>query len=309
MARGFIRKPSFNKVVGAYRSQWKRFWLRLFTFGIYGSKGIGWLKDPKKAWYNFWYNRTSVSVYDLLGVRPSRLACFFAVIVAIVATPVDAISAGAEAHKIRKERKKRDVEDRSEEVAPSSHSVASATDDRSAVRNTVTAEIGRRGGGTNATTETAVVSDSSHAAKKKAVSDHSFTLIYEPTEPKAVPKPSERETPEAPDENVPKSKPKHEKDQYIRKRIIIDGCSAETLSRIGIGAYLDVVAGGGTTTDKDAVMLTLDGEKIGYIAKTDRAAYVTCLKLKRRIYGVITDVLTDGDRVKYELETWFDSEG
>ena len=67
MSRGIIRKPSFNKIVGAYRSQWKRFWMRLFTFGIYGSKGIGWWKNPKKAWYNFWYYRTSVSVYRILG--------------------------------------------------------------------------------------------------------------------------------------------------------------------------------------------------------------------------------------------------
>ena len=32
MARGLFRKTSFNKIVGAYRSQWKRFWMRLFTF-------------------------------------------------------------------------------------------------------------------------------------------------------------------------------------------------------------------------------------------------------------------------------------
>ena len=40
MARGLFRKTSFNKMVGAYRSQWKRFWMRLFTFGMYGRKGI-----------------------------------------------------------------------------------------------------------------------------------------------------------------------------------------------------------------------------------------------------------------------------
>ena len=112
MARGIIRKPSFNKIVGAYRSQWKRFWMRLFTFGIYGSKGIGWWKNPKKAWYNFWYYRTSVSVYRILGCKPSRGASFFgffvASIISIFAAPVDATRAGVKAHKIKKERKARE---------------------------------------------------------------------------------------------------------------------------------------------------------------------------------------------------------
>ena len=123
MARGFIRKPSFNKIVGAYRSQWKRFWLRLFTFGVYGSKGMGWLRDPKKSWYNFWYNRTSISVYKILGYKPSRLACFFAIIVAAVATPVDVTSAGVKAHKIKKERKKRATAEQTKK----SHSTSSSS--------------------------------------------------------------------------------------------------------------------------------------------------------------------------------------
>ena len=106
MSRGVIRKPSFNKIVGAYRSQWKRFWMRLFTFGLYGSKGVGLWKDPKKAWYNFWYNRTSISVYNILGCKPSRLACFFAMLVAAVAKPVDLTSAGVSAHKIKKSAKR-----------------------------------------------------------------------------------------------------------------------------------------------------------------------------------------------------------
>ena len=112
MSRGIIRKPSFNKIVGAYRSQWKRFWMRLFTFGIYGSKGIGWWKNPKKAWYNFWYYRTSVSVYRILGCKPSRgasfLGFFVASIISIFAAPVDATRAGVKAHKIKKERKARE---------------------------------------------------------------------------------------------------------------------------------------------------------------------------------------------------------
>ena len=51
---------------------------------------------------------------------------------------------------------------------------------------------------------------------------------------------------------------------------------------------------------------TLDGEKIGYIAKAARLPFVTCLRLKRKVYGVITDIITESFPTKYEFETWFD---
>ena len=106
MARGLFRKPSFRKMVGAYRSQWKRALFRFLTFGAYGSKGMGWLRDPKKAWYNWWYHRTSISIPRLLGHRPSRGAFFCAMLVAsaisIFTAPVDIVRTGAKAYKIRK---------------------------------------------------------------------------------------------------------------------------------------------------------------------------------------------------------------
>ena len=112
MARGLFRKTSFNKIVGAYRSQWKRFWMRLFTFGMYGRKGMGWWNNPKKAWYNFWYHRTSISIPRLLGYKPSRLSLFCAMLVAsvasVLASPVDATRAGIKAHKIKATRKARE---------------------------------------------------------------------------------------------------------------------------------------------------------------------------------------------------------
>ena len=64
MARGIIRKPSFWKIVGAYRSQWKRTLKRMFIPG-YGRRGMGWWRNPKKAWYNWWYYRTSSYEYRL----------------------------------------------------------------------------------------------------------------------------------------------------------------------------------------------------------------------------------------------------
>ena len=93
-------------MVGAYRSQWKRFWMRLFTFGMYGRKGMGWWRDPKRALYNWWYYRTSVSLPRLLGYKPSKLAFFcamlFSTTISIAVAPFDAIYAAAKAHKIRK---------------------------------------------------------------------------------------------------------------------------------------------------------------------------------------------------------------
>ena len=127
------------------------------------------------------------------------------------------------------------------------------------------------------------------------------------TKPITPPEPEVKE----PDENTPKSKPKHEADQYIRKRMIIAGssyCDKSALDKLTIGTYFELVAEPTNPYDKDAVMLVHDGEKIGYIAKQDKLAFVTCLKLKRKVYGVITDIITEPYPTKYEYETWFDSE-
>ena len=78
------------------------------------------------------------------------------------------------------------------------------------------------------------------------------------------------------------------------------------LSELKIGTYFDLEAEPDNPNDKDAVKLTYNGQKIGYIAKQDRLAFVTCLKLRRNIYGVITNIIQESGRTKYEFETWFD---
>lgn len=113
-----------------------------------------------------------------------------------------------------------------------------------------------------------------------------------------------------PDENTPKSMPKNEKDQYIRKRMIIAGacyCDKCVLDILEVGSYIDLEAEPDNPYDKDAVKLLYNGQKIGYIAKEDRLAFVACLKLNRSIYGVITGVIDEDGQTKYEYETWFDS--
>ena len=54
-------------------------------------------------------------------------------------------------------------------------------------------------------------------------------------------------------------------------------------------------------------MLMYDGNKIGYIAKKDNTPFIIRLRLNRKVYGVITDIITEQTSTKYEFETWFDS--
>ena len=112
-----------------------------------------------------------------------------------------------------------------------------------------------------------------------------------------------------PDENTPKSTPKSEKDQYIRKRMTIAGssyCDADAFDCIKIGSYFELEFEPDNPYDKEAIRLVFNGKKIGYIAKADKLAFVTCLKLKRNIYGVITNIDNEKFPTKYEYETWFD---
>ena len=112
-----------------------------------------------------------------------------------------------------------------------------------------------------------------------------------------------------PDESEPKSPPKTEHDRYIRKRMIIAGsyyCEKNVLDTLKVGSYIDVEAEPDNPHDKNAIKLLFNSQKIGYIAKKDQPAFITCLRLKRRIYGIITDIITEDGTTKYEYETWFD---
>lgn len=353
MARGLFRKTSFNKIVGAYRSQWKRFWMRLFTFGMYGRKGMGWWNNPKKAWYNLWYHRTSISIPRLLGYKPSRLSLFCAMLVASVASvfaaPVDATRAGIKAHKIKSARKAREESTAKDSSSSTRNSTGSSN--RCASGNTRTSAACESGfsatasESTNTNTRTPTTLTSGNESKKTSPSGRCTTAkprntsttakakfsytppvapageekptqtvaftspvySYEPFKPVTPPETVVKEL----DENTPKSKPKHEKDQYIRKRMIIAGssyCDKAILDRLEIGTYIELEAEPNNPYDKDAVMLMFEGNKIGYIAKKDNTPFIVCLRLNRKMYGVITDIITEQTLTKYEFETWFSSE-
>ena len=346
MARGIIRKPSFNKIVGAYRSQWKRFWMRLFTFGMYGRKGMGWWRDPKKAWYSFWYNRSSISVYRILGCKPSRGACFFAMlcasVVSIFTAPVDATRAGVTAHKIKKERKARAEGTSTRTARPRSTSGTSSprtssysSSERTSTRtytepksasSTSRASSTRVSGSMSSTTRTTTSSPKTTTPRKTTTTsvkitppvveekkqesyNYSFTTLFPKTEPTSYvpPKPDE---PKEPDENTPKSTPMNEGDQYIRKRMIIAGsfyCDQAVVSQLTAGTYFELIAEPDNPHDKDAVALYYKGSKIGYVPKKDVTPFVVCLKLRRNIYGVVTEIREKDGRKEIEFETWFSS--
>ena len=338
MARGFFRKTSFWKTVGAFRSQWKRALKRFFLPG-YGKKGMGWWRNPKKAFYNWWYHRTSVSIPRLLGYKPSRGACILALTMAcflnVFAAPFDVAKAATKAHRIKKARKaraasanaKKRTSSSGEHLHNPSSTVGSTTSDfrsatkRETVDKTRTSYSSTRTTSAGTTTKGAtnknpdskkvyspayVAPEDREETKAPVVAPYERIRLFEPVEPKVV----VEQAPVEPDENTPKSTPKNEKDQFIRKRMIIAGssyCDKAVLEKLKVGTYFVLEAEPDNSYDKDAVMLVYEGEKIGYIAKQDRLAFVTCLKLKRNIYGVITAIKEDEFPVKYEFETWFDN--
>lgn len=325
MARGLFRKPSFWKIVGAYRSQWKRTLKRMFIPG-YGKRGMGWWRNPKKAWYNWWYNRTSVR---LPYTKLSKTMVLFAVATVCVwnlfAWPVDVtkeVMRNRRRQKARKSRaartaqkqKQRAASDRSTSTekrtstgtqsAPRSSSASVATP-RKSTGSTYTTSPKKTTPRNTTPKTTPLRTGKPKTTEQKQSPTPSVSYSYEPLPPIKHPEPTIVE----PDENTPKSKPKRAGDQYIRKRMIIAGssyCDSSVLEKLMIGSYLEVVAEPDNPHDKDAVMLTLDGNKVGYIAKSDRLAFVTCLKLKRKVYGVITDIKSESFPTKYEFETWFD---
>ena len=84
-------------------------------------------------------------------------------------------------------------------------------------------------------------------------------------------------------------------------------CDPEVLKCLKVGSRFELAAEPDNPNDKDAVKLLYCGKKIGYIAKQERLAFATYLKLNQSIYGIITDIKEKDDRTQYEFEAWFDS--
>ena len=90
--------------------------------------------------------------------------------------------------------------------------------------------------------------------------------------------------------------------------MIIDNslCGDDACKNLEIGSRFDLVAEENSALGKDAVKLVFEGQKIGYLEKKDSLAISTCLRLRRKIYGVVTDITYKDAKIQYEFEAWFD---
>jgi len=60
-----MRKPSIKRSIKARTTGRAKRAVKRNVVPGYGKKGMGWLKDPKKAAYNKVYKKTSFSFWDL----------------------------------------------------------------------------------------------------------------------------------------------------------------------------------------------------------------------------------------------------
>lgn len=61
-----IRKPSIKKSISARTTGKLKRSIKKKIFPWYGKKGVGMITNPKKALYNKIYNKTTISLKDLL---------------------------------------------------------------------------------------------------------------------------------------------------------------------------------------------------------------------------------------------------
>lgn len=61
-----IRKPSLKKSLSARTTGRAKRTIKKAIMPGYGQKGMGWIRNPKKAAYNKIYNKTTFSIWDLI---------------------------------------------------------------------------------------------------------------------------------------------------------------------------------------------------------------------------------------------------
>ena len=60
-----MRKPSVKRSLKARTTGRAKRTVKKAVVPLYGKKGMGWIKNPKKAVYNKVYKKTSFSIFDL----------------------------------------------------------------------------------------------------------------------------------------------------------------------------------------------------------------------------------------------------
>lgn len=60
-----IRKPNIKKSIKARTTGRLKRKLKSSVNPLYGKKGMGWIRDPKKAVYNKVYNKTTFDIFKI----------------------------------------------------------------------------------------------------------------------------------------------------------------------------------------------------------------------------------------------------
>lgn len=60
-----VRKPSLKKSISARTTSRAKRTVKKAVIPTYGTKGMGWITNPKKATYNKIYKKTSFSIFDI----------------------------------------------------------------------------------------------------------------------------------------------------------------------------------------------------------------------------------------------------
>jgi len=60
-----LRKPSLKRSLRARTTGRAKRSVKKALIPGYGKKGVGWIKNPRKAAYNKVYNKTSFSIWDI----------------------------------------------------------------------------------------------------------------------------------------------------------------------------------------------------------------------------------------------------
>lgn len=62
------RKPSIKRSLKARTTGKMKRKIKASINPVYGKKGIGWVRDPKKAVYNRVYKKTTFGVWDIINM-------------------------------------------------------------------------------------------------------------------------------------------------------------------------------------------------------------------------------------------------
>ncbi|GAA0863522.1 hypothetical protein [Paraclostridium tenue] len=62
-----IRKPSLKKIVIGRTTNSTNRTIKKSVIPGYSCRGIGWIKNPKHAAYNYTYNKSTFSIWDLIS--------------------------------------------------------------------------------------------------------------------------------------------------------------------------------------------------------------------------------------------------